>query len=224
MTGGLLHTPLDKTWPTTLAMSTIRAAAPAAESLHPRDTQEHEFMSDDTHPNGDLPISAEEFFSTGASGVPSVKFAKIGDSVTGRIIREPNVQQQRDYETGEVLTWPDGNPKIQLRVFLTTDQRDGADPDDTGERALYVKGAMQTAISRALLTAGAKKLDVGGILTVKYTGNGQPRQRGMHPPKVYSAQYVPPAKPEPTVEEVVESTAVATAPSAAPDVDQALPF
>lgn len=139
-----------------------------------------------------------------SSGVRSASFSKIGDSVSGVILAKPEVQQQRDFTTGEPKVYSDGNPRLQIRVVLSTEQRDPEDPDDNGERAVYIKGAMQKAVAAAVRKAGATGLQVGGKLAIKYTGDGVPAQRGLNPPKLFAARYeapadvpVPVAEPEP---------------------------
>lgn len=133
--------------------------------------------------------SAETFFSNSAT---SAKFETPGQSITGRITAQPQVQQQKDFTTGALKFWDDGKPMVQLHVTLATDQRDPSIQDDDGNRSVYVKGQMQKAVGEAVRKAGAKYLEIGGTLTVTYTGDGEQKQRGMNPPKLYTAAYVPP--------------------------------
>jgi hypothetical protein len=133
--------------------------------------------------------TAESFFSSSAA---SAKFAYPGDTITGRITVVPQVQQQKDFTTGESKFWPDGKPMVQLQVTLATDQRDPDLADDDGTRSVYVKGKMQMAVGEAVRKSGAKYLEPGGLLTITYTGDGEQKQRGMNPPKLYSAVYAPP--------------------------------
>ena len=86
---------------------------------------------------------------------------------------------------------------MQLRVVLTTDERDPEDPEDSGERAVYVRGNMQRAVAQAVRQAGARGLAVGGKLLIKYSGDGKATRRGLNAPKLYEAKYRPPAA-EPT--------------------------
>lgn len=123
------------------------------------------------------------------SGAPSARFEEPGASVTGRITEEPQVRQQTDFTTGKPLFWDNGDPRMQLVVTLGTDQRDTSIPDDDGTRRVYVKGQMQKAVAQAVRQAGAPGLQVGGTLTVTYTGDGEAKQRGMNPPKLYTAAY-----------------------------------
>jgi hypothetical protein len=135
--------------------------------------------------------SANDFLMAG--GTTSAKFATVGTTVAGLISRQPEVQQQRDFTSGEPKTWDNGDPMQQLQVVLATDERDQEIPDDSGERAIYVKGALKKAVQEAVRKSGSKGLAVGGHLTVTYTGDGEPSRKGMSAPKLYSAAYVQPA-------------------------------
>lgn len=150
-----------------------------------------------------------------SSGVKSATFKAIGDKVTGIIVRQPETQQQRDFTTGESKTWKDGKPALQIKVILATDERDPNDPEDTGERALYIKAGMQRAVAAAVRHAGAKGLQVGGKLMVKYSSDGPVAQRGLNPPKIYEAKY---RAPEP------ESVPVDMGSAGTVVDDEAIPF
>ena len=132
---------------------------------------------------------ANDFLMGG--GVTSAKFPTIGTTVTGTICRPPEVQQQTDVTTGKPKFWDDGKPRQQLQVQLQTAERDPEVDHDDGIRAVYIKGQMQKAVREAVRRSGAKGLEVGGTLTVTYTGDGEAAQRGMNAPKQYSASYIP---------------------------------
>lgn len=159
-----------------------------------------------------------------SSGVRSAKFDKIGAAVVGFIMRPPEIQAQRDINTGEPKFWKDGKPMLQVKVVLMTEERDAEDAEDTGERAIYVKGEMQRAVSKAIRAAGANGLEVGGKLMVRYVADGpQPNPR-MNPPKMFEARY---KKPEPSAVPVPESEAelqpTGATPAAARKLDE-IPF
>jgi hypothetical protein len=128
-------------------------------------------------------------FLSGA-GVPGARFPTVGTTVAGRI-RHAEVAQQRDFDTGRLLTWDDGSPRQQLVVDVATGDRDPARPDDDGVRRLYAKSNMLDAIRRAIRASGAQ-LENGGTLSVTYTGDGEPARRGLAAPKLYDATYQPP--------------------------------
>jgi hypothetical protein len=134
---------------------------------------------------------ANEFLLAG--GVISAKFETADTTVTGSICRPPEVQQQREIDTGKPKFWEDGKPRQQIVVHLQTTSRDPEIEDDDGIRALYVRGNMLRAVREAVRKAGAK-LEVGGVLTVTYTSDGERKAAGFNPPKLYTAAYVPAAQ------------------------------
>lgn len=125
---------------------------------------------------------------------PAAKFETTGTTVTGTITVKPEVRQQVDYDTNEPLFWPDGNPREQLVVTIQTDQNDPEIPGDDGERSLYIKGGMKTAVTAAVKAARAKGLAVGGVLEVTYVKDGPKTNPKFKPPKVYAAVYHPPTE------------------------------
>lgn len=125
------------------------------------------------------------------TGTPGVKFESPGDTVTGPIV-ELGASQQTDYKTKEPLNWPDGKPRMQVEVKVKTSLRDSSIEDDDGVRRLFVKGKILTnAVKDAVRATGAKGLEIGGVLTVTYTGDA-PAEKGLNAPKLYEAEYVRP--------------------------------
>ena len=134
-----------------------------------------------------IPLSSLE--SNQAAG-----FASIGDKHTGRITSIDQTQQT-DLTTGKPRTFPSGDP---MMLWIITIQ-----PANGDAVALWAKGgkfraaqgkgeSMLTAISMAVRAAGAASLDVGGELAVEHTGLGEAKT-GLNAPKLYTAQYRPPA-------------------------------
>ncbi|MFD7100791.1 hypothetical protein [Streptomyces xanthophaeus] len=136
--------------------------------------------------------SPEAFLMGGGGGAPTAKFPPqaYGTTISGRITERPGVEQQRDIKDNSLKFWPDGNKRMQLVVTVQTEQRDPSIEDDDGRRRLFVKGQLQKVIADAVRAVGAAGLEVGGILSVTYTHDGQSSGPGMSPPKQYSAQYV----------------------------------
>ncbi|WP_247703287.1 hypothetical protein [Streptomyces sp. RK76] len=154
-------------------------------------------------------------FLMGGGGAPTAKFPTPGTTVGGRITEQPKVEQQRDIQSGELKFWSDGNPMMQMVVTVQTDQRDPAIEDDDGKRRIFVKGVMKNAVADAVRQAGARGLEVGGTLHVRYTHDGEAKQRGFSAPKQYAAKYVAAA-----VTELGANTPPAPAPAAAPAAAQ----
>ena len=158
-------------------------------------------------------LDANDWLMSG--GVKATKFENVGDYVVGHIMRPPVMQQVRDINTRQPKYWDDGKPQLQMVVTLMTEERDPEDPDDDGQRCLYIKGQMQRAVADAVRKAKAPGLQVGGKLMVTYVGDGKPSGKGMNPPKLYDAKYrsaepeavpVPDPRPEPElVRSAVES-------------------
>lgn len=137
-----------------------------------------------------MTVSANDLLMGG--GVAAAKFPAIGTVITGRIVRAPEARQQTDIESGEPLTFANGDPRMQIVCPLATELRDPANPDDNGDRNLYIKGNMLNAVRDAVKKAGAKGLEVGGTLTITYIADGEKKNRAFNAPKLYSALYAPP--------------------------------
>lgn len=156
-------------------------------------------------------MNADDFF---AGGAISAKFDTIGVTVGGVISRVGEPMQQRDFTTSAPKFWDDGRPMMQLPVDVKTNLRDPEQPEDDGTRTLYIRGEMQKAIRQAVREAGAKGLREGGTLTVTYSADGAVKQRGMNPPKLYTATYLAPAVAK--ADGFIGGTAPAAAQPAAP--------
>lgn len=133
--------------------------------------------------------SAGEFLMAG--GVTSAKFETPGTTVHGKIARPPEVQQQREIDSGKPKFWEDGKPRLQIVAHVQTTDRDPEIEDDDGVRAIYIRGNMLRAVREAVRKAGCTDLAVGAELAVTYTGDGQRTRSGYNPPKLYSAVYTP---------------------------------
>jgi hypothetical protein len=142
----------------------------------------------------------------------------VGYTVTG-VIQSTEVRQQTDLD-GNLLTWDNGDPRMQLVVTLATDLRD--DPEDDGVRAVYVKGSkspgsksVHDAVRAAVQRAGAKGLEVGGTLTISFVGTEPAKTRGYSDRKLWEAQYAVPDRAAQTGDFLGTTPATVTAPPAA---------
>jgi hypothetical protein len=133
-----------------------------------------------------------ESFLAGKTTAAKFEDRDYGRVIGGEIIGEPQMLQQRDYTTGDLMFYPDGNPQMQMVVRV---QAQPATSDDDGVRALYIKGQMREAVITALKTAGERVPRKGGTLQVKYLRdepvtlkNGRPG----NPQKIYAARYAAP--------------------------------
>ena len=124
--------------------------------------------------------------------VPSLSFLVIGTTYEGRVTHK-TMQQARDIKTGAPKFWEGTqDPVMQAVITLQTDEHENE--DDDGLRKLYVGSmGMRTAIANAIREAGAKSLELNGVIKIRYTGDGEATKRGFNPPKEYRAKYTPPA-------------------------------
>jgi hypothetical protein len=116
---------------------------------------------------------------------PSAKFDSVGKTYAGTVAVPPEDRQARKYGSTELATWPDGSPVMQTRIVLKLDGTDEL-------VAVYAQGRLAHAITAALVKAEAPDIEVGGHLTVRYTGSEQTKP-GAQPAKQYEAKYTPPA-------------------------------
>lgn len=144
-------------------------------------------------------------------GITGAKFA-VGTVWKGQITAI-DVNQQRDFKTKQLKTWPDGNPMMQVILTIQTDVRDPAVDDDDGRRRIFLGGKrIREAVTAARNATGAK-LAVGGTIAVQCTGE-EPAEPGMNPAKLYVAEYKPPS-PESAANSMLGDTAPAAQPALA---------
>ena len=143
-------------------------------------------------------MSAFDFFAPRASH--SWKFTTPGDTHTGTITEVSDARQATEYGSNELAYWDKERtrPKMQVAVTLDTAERDPQDVNDTGKRTLWVvedgrSGSILSAIRQAVHQAGAGTIDIGGQLTVAFSGFDPNSKNPANPRKVYAAAYVPPA-------------------------------
>lgn len=143
-------------------------------------------------------MSAFDFFAPRASH--SWKFTTPGDTHTGTITEVSDARQATEYGSNELAYWDKERtrPKMQVAVTLDTAERDPQDANDTGKRTLWVvedgrSGSILSAIRQAVHQAGAGTIDIGGQLTVAFSGFDPNSKNPANPRKIYSASYVPPA-------------------------------
>ncbi len=134
-------------------------------------------------------------------GATTGNFPVIGTEYTGKLLTKKGLQR-RDLKK-ELMFWDDGAPQMQVAFTLQCkpfgykmDKRGVKTefPDDDGKRTLYAHGKMREAIRDAVLKAGAEIAEIGGFLTVTYTGDGAASNPAYDPPKLYSALWVPPSQ------------------------------
>ncbi len=141
-------------------------------------------------------------------GAKPAKFDVKGTTHKGEILKV-EVVAARDIDTNEPAYWPDGSPKEQIRIILQTEERDSDDPEDDGQRAIYLKGGRAAkaldggkiaktsleAVKDALKVAGAKDIEVGATLALQYAADGEKTKAAYNAPKCYVAAYQKPVAP-----------------------------
>lgn len=115
---------------------------------------------------------------------PTAKFATVGQSYSGVVLFPPEDRQAREFNSDKLKVWPNGDPYMQTKIVLRQD-------DDT-EVAVYAHGGMAQAITSAIVAAEAPDIEVGGRLTVTYTGTDPESKNPANPRKLYKAEYIPP--------------------------------
>lgn len=150
----------------------------------------------------------DDLFAGG--GAPAAKFAKIGDSITG-VITNAEARQQTDFDSGEPLTWDNGDPRMEVVLTLSTTLRDPDIEDDEGERRVFCRGQMLTAMRQAVKKAKDKKPRIGGRITVTYSEDGEAKKKGFNAPKLFTVAYEPPN--DVAVESLFDEPAEAAAPA-----------
>jgi hypothetical protein len=131
----------------------------------------------------------------GGVKVPSAGFAEPEASWSGVIVSPPKAYQERKYEPnnpggGVLLTYESGDPIMSLYVDIQTKVRESGIEDDDGIRRLYIQGKrMKEAVRNAVAGTGAKGLEVGATLGIKFTHREDPADK--RSAKNYIAYYKP---------------------------------
>lgn len=143
-------------------------------------------------------MSAFDFFAPRASH--SWKFTTPGDTHTGTITEVSDARQATEYGSNELAYWDKERtrPKMQVAVTLDTTERDPQDANDTGKRTLWVvedgrSGSILSAIRQAVAQVNAGTIDIGGQLTVTFSGFDPNSKNPANPRKIYTAAYQAPA-------------------------------
>ena len=162
----------------------------------------------------------------GGSSTPSLSFkgAPVGTTYEGTVVESPDLVHSRNFDTNLPDYWPakvGETPSPKMAAVVKIVMADGE------ERAIWAiqPSAMFAAIKAAANHAGVK-IDIGGTLAVKYTGDKPANDPRKNAAKQYVARYTPPAAaatadpfaatPEPVVAKPI--------PSAAQGWDAAPPF
>lgn len=118
----------------------------------------------------------------------------VGTFYEGDLKSAPTRRQQTDPETNLPQTFPDGNPKWNLILELSTAYRDASDPDDDGTRRIYLNRFGITALQQEMQRKGIKKFGAG--THVRWTLVGfKPNGGNYQPSKLQEIELTNPTEP-----------------------------
>lgn len=150
----------------------------------------------------------------GAGGAKGFKFENHGDSITGTVVqldRMPRKYPPGHRKEGEQVFYEkSGKPAYQLVITLDTDLRDKANPQDNGQRRVFIKEYSQGRDALAKELRDKKMMEglpIGALLTMKYTGDGESVAKGFSGEKQYSFTVVSVANAALTAESKPEPAA-----------------
>ena len=150
-------------------------------------------------PPAPQPGAAQQTDTTGFwGGAPSLSFdAAKGypkGTFRGGQVLSKTISNQTDMATKKVKTWDDGSPRKQMVLLLQTSER--ADPQDNGQRQLFIKGDLPRACREAFQAAGASDIEIGSWVYAAWIDE-KPGSQGKQPAKVYKVVYARPGQPDP---------------------------
>jgi len=126
-----------------------------------------------------MPRSVDDYLSdSNYEKVDGWKFDRVGATIAGQIVGSPRVVDFDDIDTGE---------KVEKLVLNVADQATAK------TWAVWASGRMAGAIAKALRASGARRLEDGGTIAIRYTADGERSKPQFSPPKLYDAHYTPPA-------------------------------
>lgn len=167
------------------------------------------FTQQDPHIQAQQPPSVPPATQPGATqqtdttgfwgGAASISFdaqkGYVKGSPRGGQILSKSISDQTKMGTGEVIRWKDGSPRKQMVLLLQTTER--SDPQDNGQRQLFIKGDLPRATREAFQAVGATDVEIGGWLYAAWVDDKPPVQSGYSPQKIYKCIYAPPGSPDP---------------------------
>lgn len=141
------------------------------------------------------PVDTSSFFGGAATiSWDASKGYRVGTFRGGQILDKKIVPQTK-LGTNEILKWGDGSVREQMVLTLQTAER--TDPQDNGQRQMFLKGDAPRAAREAFQAANAKDLELGGWYYQAWVDEKAPKQAGYNPQKVFKGVYAPPGSPDP---------------------------
>lgn len=114
--------------------------------------------------------------------LPSAKFPEVGTIVSGVVVEigTSNVPDFDERGRPAGFKYQEDGETIKTQVDVTVET-------DGKKVVIHTDGAIFYAIGRALAEAGSDDLNVGDVLAITYTGDGEATAKGRNAPKQYTA-------------------------------------
>lgn len=132
-------------------------------------------------------------------GAPSLSFdaqkGYVKGTFRGGRVMSKAISDQTEMGTGKVRTWGDGSPRKQMVLLLQTSER--ADPQDNGQRQLFIKGDLPRACREAFQAQGTSDIEIGSWVYAAWVDDKAAKTAGHNPSKVYQVVYARPGQPDP---------------------------
>lgn len=163
-------------------------------------------------PEPPAPVDTSSFFGGAASISWDDRKGYVRGTFRGGQVVSKRVSNQTKIGSNVPITWQDGSPRKQMEVTVQTAER--ADPQDDGQRVIFIKGDGPRAAREALKAANAKDIMPGGWYYQAWVDEEPAKQSGYNAKKIFKAVYAPPGAPDP------KPANIAPPPPPAPPVPQ----
>jgi DNA-binding CsgD family transcriptional regulator len=140
----------------------------------------------------------------------SFKDTGVGEGYEGTVLSARTVQVRNYEDPTKLEFWDDGKPKLQIEVTLQTDYADPTDPDDTGERRVFLFGQKLRAAQDEFRKKGLKKLEAGYQFKISLTGTKPSQNKRYNDVKLYAIE-INPATSNSAVDALLEAGATPVA-------------
>ncbi len=142
------------------------------------------------------------------SSVPTLSFKDtgVGEGYEGTVVSARTVQVRNYEDPTKLEYWDDGKPKLQIEVTLATDYANPADPDDDGQRRVFLFGQKLRAAQDEFRKKGLKKLEAGYHLKITLTGTKPSQNKRYNDVKLYDIE-INPATSNAAVDALLEAGA-----------------
>ncbi len=142
------------------------------------------------------------------SSVPTLSFkdTAVGEGYEGTVVSARTVQVRNYEDPTKLEYWDDGKPKLQIEVTLATDYANPADPDDDGQRRVFLFGQKLRAAQDEFRKKGLKKLEAGYHFKITLTGTKPSQNKRYNDVKLYDIE-INPATSNAAVDALLEAGA-----------------